>query len=297
MPKSLYEILGVKKDATQDELRRSYRELARRYHPDVNPGDEGAEKRFKEIAAAYEVLSDSDKRKAYDEFGEESLQGGFDPEKARAYRKWKQGRSAGARPFQRETEGFDFDLGDLFGFGRERQRRGADLHATVEMELRQAIFGGEVSLDRPGGEPLTVRIPPGADDGSRIRLQGKGAPGQGGPPGDLVIETRVKKHPFVEREGLNLRMTVPVRLSEAYVGGSVEVPTFWGPVKLRIPPRSQNGAVLRLRGKGIERAKKRGDLLVALDVRLPDRASEALEKALVEADRLYSRDPRKDLVL
>jgi curved DNA-binding protein len=297
MKKDLYEILGVSRSVSEDDLRKAYRKLARQYHPDVNPGDAEAEKRFKEIAAAYEVLSDKDKRRAYDEFGDESLQGGFDPDKARAYREWKQTRSSGARPFQ--EEGFDFDLGDLFGFRAHRgPARGADLHAIVEMDLRQAISGGEVELARPGHKPLKVRVPPGADNGSLIRLAGKGAQGaRGGEPGDLVIETRVRPHPLVRREGLDLYMKVPISVQEAYLGAKIEVPTFHGPVNLTIPARSQSGARLRLRGKGIERAGKKGDLFVELEIRMPDKPDDKLAEALSAASAAYSTPPRKDLRL
>lgn len=287
--KDLYKILGIKKSASEDEVRAAYRKLARKYHPDVNPGDAAAESQFKEVAAAYEVLSDKDKRKAYDEFGEDSLKGGFDPDKAREYQNWQRSRTEGARPFAGDVP---FDLGDVFGFGR-RQRgplRGADIHAVVDMDLRQAIDGGTVQLEVPGRKPVTVRVPPGADTGSIIRLAKKGAPGsQGGPPGDLMIETRVRPHKHIRRDGLNLHMTVPVSLAETYNGATIDVPTFHGPVKLTVPERSQNGARLRLRGKGVARGKKHGDLIVELTVRLPDQADEELAKVIEQSEGAYSQ--------
>jgi molecular chaperone DnaJ len=365
----LYARLGVSRGASHDEIRSAYKKLARRFHPDVNPGDASAADNFKRVSAAYEVLSDADRRKAYDEFGTESLKSGFDPEKARAYRSWSQQRQAAGRPF--EQEAVDFDLDDLFGglggFGarpRRGPRRGSDLRAVVELELAQAIRGAEVALDIPvlqscsacggsgdkpgtasscaecggsgqrqvargpmrmmascprcGGSgksaercpacagrgsieirrPLTVRIPRGADDGSTIRLEGKGAPGEGGgPPGDLVIETRVRRHPTVRRDGLDLTMQLPVRLDEVYAGAKVDVPTFEGPIKLTIPPQSQNGARLRVRGKGVERKGKRGDLFVELDVRMPDKADAELEQAFVRAREAYSRPVRAEVKL
>ena len=302
MAKDLYQILGVKKDVGDDELRKAYRKLARKFHPDVNPGDAAAEARFKEVSAAYDVLSDKKKRKAYDEFGEDSLKGGFDPGKAREYRSWQKRRSAGARPFQ--EEGFDFDLGDLFGFasggpGRGRGRmRGQDVRAAVDMDLRQAILGGEVTLEVPGKPPVTVRIPPGADSGSVIRLKGRGAPGpQGGEAGDLLIETRVAPHPLLRRDGLDLTMRVPVTLEEAYAGGKIEVPTFTGAVTLTIPPRSQTGQRLRLRGKGVTRGKRSGDLYIELEPRLPDSAGPEIAEALKKTSSGYSQPVRAELAL
>ena len=294
---NLYDILGVKKDASDDAIRRAYRKLARRHHPDVNPGDAAAEEAFKKMAAAYDVLSDPKKRAAYDEFGESSLAGGFDPERARAYTSWKQARSDGARPFSEAP--YEFDLGDLFGRARGPMR-GADLRAEVELELRQAIDGLELGLEIPGQGQLRVRIPPGADEGSTIRLKGKGGPGaRGGPAGDLLIETHLRLHPHVRRQGLDLHMKLPASLDEAYNGASIEIPTFDGGVKLRIPPLSQNGTRLRLRSRGVKRDDQRGDLLVELDVRIPDRKDDALAAALrAGADATaYSTPLRPEIVL
>ena len=304
--KSLYQILGVDRGASADEIRKAYRKLARELHPDVNPGDEAAETRFKEVAAAYDVLADPDKRKAYDEFGEESLRGGFDAEKARAYEQWKSSRRRSADPFRRARPagapgGFGgFDFADLFGSGWTARgpMKGPDAFATVEMTLRQAITGGEVELHIPDRPNIKVRIPPGADNGSTIRLRGKGLPGhEGGEPGDLVIECRVKPHPHVKRDGLDLIFDLPVTLGEAYLGAEVTVPTFDGQVKLKIPPRSQPGARLRLRGKGVKRGKKTGDLYVELDVRLPERPDAQLEKAIREHERESKPDVRAELTL
>jgi DnaJ-class molecular chaperone len=160
------------------------------------------------------------------------------------------------------------------------------------------VEGTEVSIDVPEQGTVRVRIPPGADTGSVIRLPGKGGPGpRGGPPGDLVIETEVRPHPLIRRDGLDLYLTLPVTLDEAYNGASVDVPTFEGMVVLKIPPRSQNHARLRLRGKGIERKSTRGDFFVELDVRMPDRADDALADALRAAGALYARPVREGLTL
>lgn len=369
MSDDLYARLGVSKDATSDAIRSAYKKLARKFHPDVNPGDDSATDKFKRVAAAYDVLSDPDKRKAYDEFGDESLRSGFDPEQARAYRQWSAQRQAAGQPFDGGSS--DFNLDDLFGglggFGGTRARgprRGADLHAVVDLDLAGAIRGSEVQLEIPVAEscsecrgtgdkantvsvcsecagtgqrqvaqgpmrmmttcrrcrgsgksgepcarcggagsverrrPLTVRIPPGAEDGSIMRLEGKGAPGRdGGPAGDVVIETRVRAHPLMRRSGLDLTLKLPVRVDELYRGAQVDVPTFDGPIKLTIPARSQAGSRLRVRGKGVQRKGKRGDLYVELDVRMPDREDAELDAALRRASEAYSRPVREGLKL
>lgn len=314
--KSPYEVLGVAPDASADEIRKAYKKLARKHHPDVNPGDAKSEQRFKDIASAYEVVSDADKRKNYDEFGEESLKSGFDPEKARAYRQWSHGRQQAGAPFRDEV--VDFDIEDLLrGFGgfsggggfRGRQHgpmKGSDIHATVELELAQVFTGIEVSVAVPIGpdgktQKVSVRIPPGAGDGSTLRIAGKGAPSaSGGARGDLIIETRMRPHPRVTRDGLDLTMVIPVTLSEAYNGAEIEIPTFEGSVKLRVPPRSQPGTKLRLKGRGIPRGKdkaKKGNLYVVLDVRLPDGDDDALADALRAAEAAYTQPIREEIRL
>ena len=300
MADNLYDILKVSKQASSDDIRQAYRKLARKYHPDVNPGDKRAEDRFKKISAAYDVLGDEERRKAYDEFGEESLKGGFDPEQAREYKKWQNARREGARPFQGSPHGVDWS--DLFGFqGGFRSRgghRGSDVQVVVDMDLRQALSGGEISVDVPGQKPVKVRIPPGADNGSTIRVKGKGANGTGGAQrGDLLIETRVKPHPLLRRDGLHLLMAVPVTLDEAYNGATIEIPTLDGTVKVRVPPRSQTGTKLRLRGKGVPRKQEKGDFIVELVVRLPDQHNEELSSAIKNSQTAYSEPVRKEIQL
>lgn len=290
-----YELLGVAKTADADTIRKAYRKLARKHHPDVNPGDAKAEETFKKISVAYDTLSDPKKRAAYDEFGEASFAGGFDADKARSYQQWQDTRQQRSSRFDGGPSEFDFS--ELFGRARG-PARGQDLHASFEMELRQAVEGAEVSLDVPGQGTVRVRIPPGADTGSVIRLAGKGAPGaRGGPAGDLVIETVVRPHAFLRRDGLDLSLTLPVTLDEIYNGASIEIPTFDGPVVLKIPPRTQNGAKLRLRGKGIQRKDTRGDLFAILEVRLPDRPDDALAAALRASSEAYSAPVRQELAL
>jgi curved DNA-binding protein len=304
--KDLYAVLGVPKTASEDDIRRAYRKLARKIHPDVNPGNKEAEAQFKEVSAAYEVLSDAEKRKLYDEFGQEGLRGGFDPEQARAYQKWQEGRKTTGRPFSEEV--YDFDFGDLFG-GRSPFRRGAahgeDLVAVVDLDLSQALHGAEVTLRLPvregsgtKEESVTVRIPPGAEDGSRLVVKGRGAPGPAdAPPGDLIIETHVRPHPHFRREGLDLYLDLPVTVDEAYNGADVEVPTPDGTVKLHVPPRSQQGQTLRLRGKGVTRGSRHGDLYAVLVVRLPDREDSQLAEAFRKAQEAYGKPVREGIRL
>jgi curved DNA-binding protein len=298
---SLYDTLGVAKTASADEIRKAYRKLARKHHPDVNPGDSAAEEQFKQVSAAYDVLSDDKKRKAYDEFGEDSLRGGFDPDKARDYVKWQNTRQHRSETFGDEQGPIDFDFADLFGRAGQAARgprRGADLAAAIEIDLRQAVEGTELAADLPGHGNVRVRIPKGADTGSTLRVPGKGAPGSGGgPPGDLVIETIVRPHPLLRRDGLDLHLTLPVTLDEAYNGANVEVPTFDGVVVVKVPPRSPQHAKLRLRGKGVPRGTDRGDLIVELEVRMPDRADDALATALRSADAMYTKPVREGLAL
>ena len=302
MAESLYDTLGVAKTASADEIRKAYRKLARKHHPDVNPGDAAAEAAFKKISVAYDVVSDDKKRKAYDEFGDDSLKSGFDPAKAREYAKWQNTRHQRSSRFGDEQGPVDFDFSELFrgrGGGAPRgPMRGQDMQASIDIDLRAAIEGTEMSADLPGHGTVRVRIPKGADTGSVLRVPGKGSPGRnGGPPGDLLIETIVRPHPLLRRDGLDLHLTLPITLAEAYAGASVEVPTFDGPVKLKIPPRSQQQAKLRLRGKGVPRKDERGDMIVSLDVRMPDRADDTLAQALEAAAGLYSKPVREGMAL
>ncbi len=316
--RDLYEILGVPRTSSADELKKAYRRLAKKYHPDVNPGNKAAEERFKEITAAFEVLSDEKRRKLYDEFGADALRTGFDEKRAEEYRRWKrQGAPPGGMPFDfgdfatvnvGDMGSFDFGsiFGEIFGGGRGRARGrrapmatpGADAIATVEVTLRDAVLGAERDV-RIDGKTLRVKIPQGVSDGSRIRLAGQGGPGQsGGPAGDLFLEVKLAPHPHVRREGKDLFLDLPVTVPEAVGGAEVRLPTFEGPVSLRVPKGAQSGMRLRLRGKGLPDLKggPRGDLYAIVQIVLP-RATDAVEKAVRPLAALYEGDPRAGISL
>jgi curved DNA-binding protein len=305
--KDLYGALGVARDAGEDEIRKAYRRLARQYHPDVNPNDQKAEERFKEISFAYDVLSDPEKRARYDEFGAQGLQPGFDPEQARAYKRWSEGAR---RSPSHEAFGEEIDLDELFGRlgglgglgGREWRRaprRGRDAHAEVAVDLLDAVLGREVRLEVPGRGTLRVRIPAGAEDGTRVRLAGQGEPGaEGAPPGDLYLNLRVRPHPFFRREGDDLALDLPVTLPELALGASIEVPTPDGVATVKVPPHARPGQRLRLRGKGAGRrgTSERGDLYLRLVVDLPEGRDAELEEIAKRMEPLYAgRDPRAAL--
>jgi len=383
--KDYYATLGVSRDAKPEEIRKSYRRLARKYHPDVNPGNKAAEEKFKEISAAYEILGDEKKRQVYDQYGFYSNNippGGPPP-----------GPSAGAGGGPGvDFSGFDFSnfenveteaekrggvggaFRDIFSqlFNRSGQReeeeegpqKGTDIEHHMHLGFWDAIRGTQVRITvarqetcptckgsgSTGGAPITctlcggtgrttrqagtmrftiacpqcggtgrqrpacptcggagyvrtpesfeVRIPPGVDTGSRVRVPGKGNAGAGGgPPGDLYIVTEVEPHPIFERKGDNIYVNVPVTVAEAALGAKVEVPTLLGPSTIKIPPGTQGGQQLRLRGKGAPslRSEARGDQFVKVQVVIPRVADERTKEILREFARLNPEDPRKEL--
>jgi DnaJ-class molecular chaperone len=318
--RDFYKILGVERGASQDEIRKVYRKLARKYHPDINPGNKEAEAKFKDISAAHDVLSDPEKRKLYDEFGEAGLASGFDADKARTYKQWQEqaSRTGGSYGGGFSAQEFDInDLGDIFGdlggiFGRGRRQtqtgpvQGQDIEAAMDIDFLDAVRGFQTALSqqRPDGagnaqpETIRVNIPPGAETGRRIRIPGKGGPGvRGGPPGDLYITPRIRPHPLLTREGRDLTMDLPITIGEAIRGATVEVPTPTGPVKVKIPPGAQSGQLLRVKGKGVPAHGKSpaGDLYLRLMVQVPKNGvpREAVEKV----DQAYDEDVRKNLRL
>ena len=377
MAEDFYKILGVSKDASKEQIKKAYRKLARKWHPDINPGNKDAEQKFKEISSAYDCLGNEEKRKLYDEFGEDGLRAGFDSEKAREYSKrssFQQGQPGyGAEGFGR-YENYEDIFGDIFG-GRAGQggfrtagpSRGRDIQHDMTIDLlsalkgfdtelsmqksttcqrcqgtgnepgatistcsycggsgRQDVASGPINFTKPcphchghgqigkpctqcggsgqavGTEKIRVVIPSGVKEGSKVRVAGKGEPGaNGGNPGDLYLIIHLKHHPFLKREGDNLLMDVPVTLSEAMAGGTINIPTVDGPVKLKIPAGSQNGQTLRLKGKGAVnlKTKERGNLMVKLFVTLPKTEDSEVLEAVKKMDTLYGGDVRAEIKL
>ena len=318
----LYAVLGVARDASEEAIKKAYRKLARKLHPDVNPGDAAAEERFKTVSEAYSVLSDADKRKAYDEFGEVSLEAGFDADAARRAREQFGSRFGGGgfgaggagAAFEESFRYGDLDdlLGDVFaqrgwqrGGGRG-PRRGADVEAVLELDLAEAARGGEkrLTITRPGadGGPITaavtVRIPAGVADGGRIRIPGKGGEGRGGgPAGDLHAHIRIRPHPVFRLDGRNLLLEVPITVREAVLGARIEIPTLEGRATLTIPPGTDSGRRLRLKGKGLPdpTGGAPGDLLVTVQLRVPKGVDAAASAALDTLSRFDPAGLRVDL--
>lgn len=382
-----YSVLGVNKDATTAQIKKAYRKLARKYHPDVNPGNKEAEEQFKRVSGAHEVLSDPEKRKIYDEFGEEGLKAGFDAGTARQYREWQ--KAGGSRAGQgggpggafyydfsadqggQRYSGFEDIFSELFGGGGRAApkgpMRGRDIESSLEIDFLTAIKGattrvtiqkettcpqcggegriysstesvcktckgtGQVRVAQgplnfnqacpdcggtgragekcatcrgsgnvPASETIDVNIPPGVNDGSKIRLAGKGEPGrQGGPPGDLFIITRVRPHPIFRRDGDTLSLELPITVGEAMSGAEVVVPTPSGSVQLKIPPGTKSGRRLRLKGKGAPNLKTKnpGDMYVTIRVQVPDTDNPEALNAAKSLDSYYEGDIRREIHL
>lgn len=288
MATDFYRELGVAKGASAEEIRRAYKKLAVKYHPDRNQGNADAEVKFKAVNRAHEVLSDEKKRALYDEFGEEGLREGFRADVARAYRS---GRPFGGGSLEDIFAGqgggggfggFGDLFGDVFRGGAQRgQARGRDAVADVTVDFVAAIQGANIKIKVPGAEDeVTVRVPPGAGDGDKVRVSGRGAPGRGGgPAGDLLLTIRVAEHPYFKRDGLDLTLELPISVSEAYLGTKVRVPTPHGDVSLRVPPGAKSGQQVRLREKGVRRQSKTGDLFVKFQIQLPEPGNPNVEKA------------------
>jgi molecular chaperone DnaJ len=318
--KDFYQVLGVDKSVTPPDLKKAYRKLARKYHPDSNAGDPKAEGRFKEISEAYSVLSDEEQRREYDQIramgsGARFTAGGpggggqgFEDVFGNLFG----GGGGGGR---RGGAGFDDLLGGLFGgngggtggFGQTTggfrgfggPTPGRDVNATTTIDFVTATHGDTVRLQGADGRPITVRIPAGVSDGQRIKLRGRGEPSaDGGDAGDLVLTVKVEKHPIFERDGLNIKLNVPVTFAEATLGATIEVPTLDGePVRLRVAPGTSSGRVLRVKGRGVSTPKGTGDLLARVEVAVPSHLS-AKQREAVEAFQAASTDenPRADLL-
>jgi len=298
-----YQVLGVKPDASADEIRKVYRKLAKQFHPDLNPGKPEAEARFKSISAAYDLLSDPEKRARYDR-GEIDESGAERPP-----RSYYRSHAEGAEGWKYQPEG-EMDLGDLedlfaaFGSaGRRRGRggegfraRGGDRHFTLTVDFVEAATGAKKRLSLAPEEWLDVTIPAGINDGQVLRLRGKGGPGfGGGPAGDALIEVHVAPHPLFRRDGDNIQIELPVSLTEAVLGARVSVPTVTGPVTMTIPKGSDTGTQLRLRGKGIQRQKSPGDQYVTLKVVIGHSSDSELAEFLEKWAPRHAFDPRQGM--
>ena len=324
-----YEVLGVSRDASEADLKKAYRRLARKLHPDVNPGDKTAQKKFQEVQEAYDVLKEPDKRRAYDRFGHAGPSMGFDPSAGT-------GAPAGAGAGPTGFEGFQFDtadLGDIFGnlFGGAARRRGReegeDVSGTIEIPFRDAVLGGFASLSlrrekacprchgtgrvgrevcpvcRGAGrvaetETVRIRIPEGTENGGTIRVPGKGSEGtHGGPAGDLYVTVRVAPHPYFERVGDDIHGVVPVSVKEAYAGAEIDVPTIHGMRRAKIPAGSQGRQKFRLRSQGAKnpRTGQTGDHIYTIRIMVPKSVSPAGLDAVTLLDSLYEKSVREDL--
>ena len=291
--KDLYAVLGVKKSDDNAAIKKQYRKLARELHPDKTKGDKKLEERFKEVSEAYEILSDEKKRGEYDEMrdafksgrmpgggmpGGGNFKGNFNP-----------------NDFQNLFGGGGDIFSNLFGGGGRIKTRGADIGAEATISFRDSIYGSEITL-RINGKPVHVRIPAGIKDGNKIKVKGKGHPGEAG-PGDLYVTINVIKHPVFSRDELNLKMVLPVTFAEATLGADISVPTLSGEeVKVRLAPGTPNGKKLKIKGHGIKRNHEQGDLILTIEVQVPQRLDSKAEKLLKEfAEETKEFSPRTDL--
>ncbi len=300
MAKSLYEILGVPKTASQEEITKAYREKAKKLHPDLRPGDKTAEEAFKNVSRAYEILKDPEKRAKYDR-GEIDEQGQERP--TFRYRDFAAGPGGDRYAGQAGFENI-FDIEDIFSdfFSARRRarsggmrmaRRGADIRYRMPVDFVTAARGGSRRLTLADGSSIDLTIPAGVETGQVLRLEGKGEPGiDGGPPGDALIEITVTPHPFFRREGRDILLDLPITIDEAVLGAKVEVPTLDGRVKVKVPPGSSSGRTLRLKGKGIHTRGGTGDQLVRLRIVLPERIDPALKSFMQDWRSKHAYDPR-----
>jgi DnaJ-class molecular chaperone len=302
--KNPYEILGVAATAPQDEIKKAYRKLARKFHPDLNPGNKKAESHFKEINGAYDLLGDPEKRAKFDK-GEIDASGA--QQQPRGYGGSQQD------PFYYETqadggryasnfEGMDNDFFESIFKNAQGRRNvnfaGADQNYKLAIEFRDSILGAEREITLPTGKKLRVKIPPGIETGKKLRFRGLGEPGVGkGPAGDAYVEIQVGPSQLFRRVGKNLELEVPITLSEAILGGEVRVPTLETPVMVKIPSGANTGTKLRVRGKGVGAVdvKDRGDLIVSLKVMMPVTVDPELKEAIEKWSQSHSYNPREHL--
>ncbi len=310
--KDFYKVLGVSKDASEAELKKVYRKLAREFHPDSNQGNAKAEAKFKEISEAYSVLSDKEQRAEYDQiramgsgarFSAGGPQGGFDDAFS--------GFGRGGQQFNFQGGGFEDILGGMFGgggrFGQSSggyrgfggPQKGQDIVSSVTIDFFEAFHGDTMSLTTSEGRTVKVKIPAGVADAQKIRLRGKGYPSpDGGEAGDIVLTVKVKKHPVFDRDGLNIKVNVPVTFVEAALGATIEVPTPDGEtVKLKVAPGTPSGRSLRVKGRGIKTAKGTGDLLAVIQIAVPSHLDDAAREALEQFSAVApTENPRADLL-
>ena len=294
-----YKLLNVDRSASQDEIKRAYRKLAKELHPDINPGNQAVEQKFKELSQAYSILGDAEKRKRFDQ-GEIDASGQETSWKGGFYR-----NHAGTRRSGDKYSTFDFGedvnvddiFADLVGSRTRRVRRpGANVSYTVPISFLEAAKGAKKRIKLADGKTLDVRIPPGTEDRQSLRLKGQGMPGVGGgPAGDALVEVQIEMHPFFERKGNNVHVELPVTLQEALLGATVTVPTVHGSVSMKIPPGSNSGSTLRLKGKGIQArdSDEVGDQYVKLRVMLPERPDQELREFIENWSRSHDYDPRR----
>jgi DnaJ-class molecular chaperone len=309
MAENPYSVLGVGKEASDAEIRSAYRKLAKKLHPDLNPGDKNAESQFKTVSAAYELLSDKEKRAKFDR-GEIDEEG-----QPKAERAWYRPHAEGADGARYASSAGYEDFSDLFsdifaqqrggtgggpgGMGGGGSRRanmqfpGDDIRYTLTVDFLEAAAGAKKRLTMPDGKVLDLSIPEGIEDEQTLRLKGQGGPGyNGGPAGDALVEIHIAPHAFFERHDKDVLVELPVTLAEAVLGGKIEVPTVHGPVSMTVPKWSNAGTVLRLRGRGIKRSGSAGDQLVTLKIVLPDQEDEDLERFVADWAPKQTQDPR-----
>jgi DnaJ-class molecular chaperone len=320
MAEDYYKILGVKREASQAEIQKAYYDLAKKYHPDKNPDDKTAKKKFQQIQAAFDILGNQEKREMYDRYGSSfETQGAGGPQYTY---NWGPGGQGGAGVNPEEVDFSQF-FGERFGgespggfadlFSQFRRpsgaksakasasRRGTDIASEVQVPFATAISGGEVqlSVQRQSGkiDTISVKIPSGIEDGKKIRIRGQGeAASRGGAAGDILITVRVTPHPFFQRRGNHLIVKVPVTLAEAAAGAKIDVPTPRGTVNVHVPPGTSSGSKLRVKGYGVTpKNGTPGDLLAELQIVLPKKLTTADRDELEEIDKHYTQEPRKDL--
>ncbi len=298
-----YSVLGVSKEASDAEIKKAYRRIARDCHPDLKPGDTEAEAKFKAAAAAYDLLKDPEKRKQYDN-GEIDASGQERPQQY--YRDYAE---AAGNPYRSRTADAD-DMSDIFaefmrgrgGFGGQRSQEfhapGHNVNYTLQISFLDAVFGASQKLTLPDGDRIEVKIPAGITNGQTIRLRGKGAPGYGeGPAGDALVTVTVASHPVFDRQGDDIHITLPITIDEAVLGGKVPAPTIDGGVNVSVPAGTSSGKTLRLRGKGVKKrgSSDRGDQLIELTVTMPDQIDDELKDFMQTWQEANRYDPRKGM--